>query len=217
MYWLKKILKSQAMKKIAAIVIYGYIRLVHGTTRWHYLGERNNVINYSNAIYAFWHGRLAMMPYMAPEDSRMNVISSGHRDGVIISMVMRYFGFNTIFVSRSSSPQSAVRAMLRCIKNGESIAFTPDGSRGPLRQINGNIIDIARLSGVPIIPIGYNTKCCKVLNTWDKFMLPLPFSKGVMVLGDPIYVPKNSNPEQLSYCKTLLKEALDKVSDAKII
>jgi lysophospholipid acyltransferase (LPLAT)-like uncharacterized protein len=184
--------------------------IVYITGRWQFI----NKPNYQGVvIYAFWHGKLIMMPFLAPPGSKMNVITSGHRDGLLISKVMLHFKFNTIFVSRTATAFKGLKSILTKLKNGESIAITPDGSRGPVYQINSNIVEIAAMTGVPIIPISYGAKYSKILNTWDKFNLPYPFSKGVLVYGDPIFIPKHCSTEEIAEYKISLQNALNTITE----
>ena len=205
----KKLVRNPISKFIAKIIAYLYINLIYYFSKWTFINKKEIA---NPAIFAFWHGRLLMMPYLAPKSARVSVISSAHSDGAFMADITKLFGINTVFFQRSGSNKKALREIINIAKNGGSIATTPDGSRGPCYLINNNIIDIARLTGLPIIPISYSTTNAKLLNSWDKFMLPYPFGKGVLIYGNSIAVPRYLNSEELEAKEEELKTELDRIT-----
>ena len=86
--------------------------------------------------------------------------------------------------------------MIKCINVGESIAITPDGPKGPKEVVKEGMIKLAQITGVPIIPLVWSTDKYKEINSWDKFIIPLPFAKGTYSFGNPIHIKKKiSNAE----------------------
>ena len=77
--------------------------------------------------------------------------------------------------------------MIKAIENGESIAITPDGPKGPKEIVKDGIIKLAQTTGAPIVPLFWKVKNHKLLNSWDNFIIPFPFSKGVYIFGEPIH------------------------------
>lgn len=189
----KKILKSQLVIFLAAGIIYFYIKLVKITSRW-------EVVNYKvaeeyaskPAIVAFWHSRLLMIPPFVPRKAKINVVISHHSDGELIAKVQSFFGFKTIRGSSSKGGVKALREIIQAKKRGEIIVITPDGPRGPAQKVGGNAAEIAKLLELPIIPVTYSFKNAKIANTWDSFLIPRPFGKGVFAVGTPI-MPENAN------------------------
>lgn len=104
-------------------------------------------------IMAFWHGDLLMMVY-AYVGQKLTFLVSWHRDGELITRVMKYFGMNPTRGSTTRGGIRALHSLLRKVKEGYDIAFTPDGPRGPGRQAQLGVVQTARLSGLPILPIG---------------------------------------------------------------
>ncbi len=183
----KKILKSDLFISACAFVIYLYINLVGLTSRWNYI-NRHIADEYKDKpfILAFWHGRLLMIPYFKPKRSNVHVVISHHRDGELIAKTQHLFGLKTIRGSSSKGGLKALREIIRVRKEGGIVAITPDGPRGPAQKVGGSAAEIAKMLEVPIIPVTYSMKNAKTAKSWDSFMLPHPFGKGVFVVGQPI-------------------------------
>jgi lysophospholipid acyltransferase (LPLAT)-like uncharacterized protein len=140
-------------------------------------------------IFCFWHGRLMMMPAALPRRATAHVLISGHRDGVLISRAIQGFGLFTVAAARRKGGQSAMRAMVRLLADGQRVAITPDGPRGPRMRAKPGAVKTAQLAGVPLIPATGAASWRILLHTWDRFCLPLPFGRGVILMGEPIHVP----------------------------
>jgi lysophospholipid acyltransferase (LPLAT)-like uncharacterized protein len=183
----KRILKSDLFLSVCAFVIYLYISLVGITSRWTYI-NKHIADEYKNKAFllAFWHGRLLMIPYLKPAGSKVHVVISHHRDGELIAKVQKFFGLNVIRGSSSRGGFKALKEIIRVRKAGEIVAITPDGPRGPAQKVSGNAAEIAKMLEVPIIPVTYSMKSAKTAKSWDSFMLPHPFGKGVFAIGHPI-------------------------------
>ncbi len=211
---MKRITKSAFFRKILGFLAYLYIVFCYKTTSWVTVNfdlQEENTIN-DAVIYAFWHGRLAMMPYVRKHHKKMNVLISNHSDGQIIKNAMSHFNFNTISGSSQKNSFAAIKKIISALKNHEYVAITPDGSRGPAQEINSNIIEIAKITQVPIIPMIFSISSCIILRSWDSFMLPLPFSKGVFVYGKSITIPKTASKEEISSYKDDLGKALNSIT-----
>jgi len=116
------------------------------------------------------------------------MLISAHRDGRIIAGAMAYFGIETIAGSTSRGGSSALREMLKRLREGGSIGITPDGPRGPAMTVSIGIVNIARVAGVPIVPLTYATSRRRLLPTWDRFHLALPFGRGVYLFDEPVEI-----------------------------
>jgi lysophospholipid acyltransferase (LPLAT)-like uncharacterized protein len=208
---LKKITKSVFFRKILGLLIYLYIVFCYKTSKWSIVDLSNTKHDFP-AIYAFWHGRLAMMPYLGRKNRKMNVLISTHSDGEIIKNAMSYFNFSTIGGSSKKNSFSALKQIIKKLQNNENISITPDGPRGPSRQINSNVIDIARITKTPIIPMIFSISRNIILNSWDNFMVPLPFSKGILIYGDAIEVPEDADLAEKERLKEKLALGLDKIT-----
>lgn len=164
------------------------------------------------SIFAFWHGRLLMMStgYRGKE---VAIPISRHQDGEFISRTVKYFGFRSIRGSTTRGGFSAMREMLKASEQGYDIAITPDGPRGPRYQVQNGIIDLARRTGMTIIPVTFNASRKKVFRSWDRFVLPYPFSRGVYIFGEPLLVPHQVSKGAFEQTRLLLERRLREITD----
>lgn len=198
MKWHKRILKSRLIHRLFVWLLAHYIRFCYLTARKQYIFHPESapfMRGEENGIFAFWHGRLMMIPPLCPPKRRMHVLISQHRDGVLISDVMSEFGFSTIAGSSSKNGRAALMSMLKMLKSGDNVAFTPDGPRGPAQVAAAGIITTAKLSGKPIIPINFYAAWHKRFASWDRFMLALPFSKMIFCADAPIVIKRDAEDE----------------------
>jgi hypothetical protein len=105
-------------------------------------------------ILAFWHGQMLLMPYAYP-GSRISILISEHRDGELISRTMQRLGFSVTRGSTTASGARALRQLVRLTRQGYDVAITPDGPRGPRHVAQRGVIELARLSGLPIVPVAF--------------------------------------------------------------
>ena len=166
------------------------------------------------AIGAFWHGRLLMMPVVY-KGRKLSFLVSPHRDGQLLKNVLQRFGFHPIegTISITQTAFSAFRQMVKIQKSGSDIAFPPDGPRGPGGQAKMGIIELAKRTGRPILPFAFSASKKKIFNTWDRFLLPYPFSKGVFIWGEPIYIDKDGDQDYLEEKRQLLEKRLNEMTE----
>ena len=191
--FIKSLLNSEALQKILCRFGAAYIRIVYITSRWSI--RRSDIPEHywkkgEPFITAIWHGRMLMMPYCWTDEKQGHMLISKHRDGQLISKIILNFGFNVIAGSTKKGGFESLREMYRVLKAGGYVGITPDGPRGPRMRASEGIVKLARLSGMPILPVTFGIRNGKTLNTWDRFLLPFPFSTGVIIWGTPINVSK---------------------------
>ena len=214
---LKRLMRSSAFQTCICWVAANYIRLVYITGRWREEGRAPaNQMNQEGQpfIAAFWHGRLLMAPTGWRNRGPINVMVSQHRDGEMIARTVHHFGVGTIRGSTSRGGSKALRVMLTAIQDGQNVAITPDGPRGPRMRAQAGIILLARLSGVPIIPVTYAVSRCKLASSWDRFVIALPFSRGIYLWGEPIYVARDANEAALEAARLELEQSLNALTEA---
>jgi lysophospholipid acyltransferase (LPLAT)-like uncharacterized protein len=162
------------------------------------------------AIGAFWHGRLLMMP-VAYEGTKLSFLVSPHRDGQVVGKALKRFGFHAILGSTTRKGFSGFKQMVKA--HGSDIAIVPDGPRGPRHQVQIGVIELAKLTGRAVIPLTFSASKRKIFNTWDQFLLPYPFSKGVFIWGEPIYVDQNGDRTYLEEKRILLENRLKELTE----
>ncbi len=150
-----------------------------------------------------------MMPVLA---DKISILISTHADGKVIGMVSKLFGRKVIWGSSTRGWVDALKKILSILKCGESVVITPDGPRGPAQQINSAVVKISAKSGVGILPVTYGSRRKKLLRSWDKFILPLPFSKLSFVYGRPIILARNAPSSDIAGVELALKRELDRIS-----
>ncbi|MDE2058949.1 MAG: lysophospholipid acyltransferase family protein [candidate division NC10 bacterium] len=159
-------------------------------------------------IVAFWHGRLLMMPFVYPGKPGAILISQ-HRDGEYISRIATLLGFEVIRGSATRGGMRAFKQMIRAIKGRLNLVITPDGPKGPRAKVKSGVIEVARLTGAPIVPVSFSTSRRRFLKSWDAFLLPVPFSRAVYVWGEPMYVPRTATKDEVVKHQEALEERLD--------
>jgi len=155
--------------------------------RWHIEGK----IPDTPIVVAFWHAELLLAPFIykkiAP-NRRVEVMISEHFDGELIAQTMRFFGIGAI---RGSSSKGAAKALIKAIKRvkeGGDVAITPDGPKGPRHELSDGIVAIAKKSKAPIVIFNYRPTKYKQANSWDKFLIPMPFGTIDFFCSEPIYI-----------------------------
>lgn len=188
-----------------------YIRFIHVTNRWQVEGATHaDRLHQANRPYigAFWHGRLLMMPFGWPRQTPLAMLISSHPDGRMISDAVRRLGVDIIPGSTNRGANEAVRNLVRAVKKGSCIGITPDGPDGPAMTASPGIVQVARITGAPIAPITYATSRRVILKTWDRFHLPLPFGRGVFLIGEPIEVPHDADATRAEALRALVEARL---------
>jgi lysophospholipid acyltransferase (LPLAT)-like uncharacterized protein len=159
-------------------------------------------------IYAFWHEAL-----LAPLAKRpkARVLISQHADGELIAQVCRFVGIGVI---RGSTARGGSQALLEMIRGGDGLhlAITPDGPRGPRRQLKAGIVMAASQSGLPIVPIGIGFTHAWRAASWDRFAVPVPFCTLVGVIGSPIVVPTELDRPGMQHYKRIVEGQLQQLS-----
>lgn len=158
-------------------------------------------------IHAFWHGHLLLMPY-AYSGERMAIMISEHRDGEYIARTMARFGHQSVRGSTSAGGAAALRGVVRLARDGYDIGFTPDGPRGPRHKAQMGVVAAARMTGLPIVPVAFGAAPARALGSWDGFVLPSPFSRGVFVYGSPLEVGHEAGREEMEAALASLEERL---------
>jgi lysophospholipid acyltransferase (LPLAT)-like uncharacterized protein len=213
----RRIFAAPWFQKTAGNLIAQYIRLVWKTGR--FVLEPENIYERIGTeqpvIAAMWHGQHMLMPFVRRDPLRAKVLISRHRDGEINAIVAERLGLETIrgsgdhgtdFHRKGAVP--AFMAMLSAVKDGYNIGLTADVPKIS-RVVGRGIIMLARETGRPIFPVGIATRHRIKLDNWDRSCINLPFSRGALVIGEPIVVPNDADDAAMEAARTALGVALD--------
>ncbi len=165
-----------------------------------------------NPIYALWHGRLLFFPFLYRWQRKLYTVVSLSDDGEIIAMILRMFGVYVIRGSSYEGGTKAFRDMVRAVKEKKSVFITVDGSRGPVFKVQGGVLHLARLGGVPVIPVTYGAERAIVLKSWDRFIIPRPFTRVAVIYGEPLYIPRELKEDQHEIYRLLLEQRLNEMT-----
>lgn len=135
-----------------------------------------------------WHGQLLPLLYIMRFQSIACLIST-HRDGELIAQVAQRLGCKLVRGSSSRGADRALLGLVRALKDGYTIAVTPDGPRGPYRTFAPGALVAAHRADAPVVAFGVHATRAWYLKSWDRFMIPKPFARVTIVFDAPLRVP----------------------------
>lgn len=150
-------------------------------------------------IYAVWHGRILMVPWMNARLRRragarlVRVLASRSRDGEIVAAFVRRFGLEAARGSSSHGGAAGLRALASTLAGGGDVAVVPDGPRGPRERLQPGVVALAALSGAPVVPLAFAARPARRLGSWDRLLVPWPFARCAVVFGEPITVARDTD------------------------
>ena len=224
------VLKSGPAMALVGTLIGAYMRLARATTRWQIVGgQHRDAVSATGkgVIGCIWHGRIMLSPSLWPGDAqpgKVLISRSGEGDAIARAASMNGWGavrgssLNVKKKEKSKGAMSGFREMVRHIRSGGCMAIMPDGPRGPRMRLGTGPLMIAQMTGAPLFPTTWSTRWGWTFNSWDRFILPVPFSSGVMAYGEPVYVPKDADSETLEAIRVELEArmiALTQDADAR--
>ncbi len=221
---LKHIRRSPLVRRIVGRLIGIYLRLALRSARWTVDAPASSWplmlgVDGQTAIIAFWHEFLPLVPALwwharaANPSLTMTVLISRHRDGRMITEIVQRWGVKTVAGSsnragagRDKGGTAALRGLLSLLRAGSLIAITPDGPRGPRRVLQPGVARLAALSGIPVIAAAASCRPGRRLGSWDRMVLPLPFSRGRIVCSAPISVAPHGWRDALPMIASVLDQ-----------
>lgn len=174
-----------------------FIRLLKMSIRREILGVENLTSLWDKkerAVIAFWHDQLLLMVFGYPGTGAKLLISAS-KDGELLTRTMRFFKHGTVRGSSSRRGRAAFKGMLALSQSDADIVLTPDGPRGPRHELKEGVVQLARLSHRPVIPMAFVCSKGHRFGSWDRFLFPYPFSRGVYSFGEPQYFEKGMTVE----------------------
>jgi lysophospholipid acyltransferase (LPLAT)-like uncharacterized protein len=192
---------------------YSFVSLIGWTTRIRFEGlEHREAAGRGGKgfIFTFWHQRQVFFTY-THRGEPAHVLVSRSKDGEMIAETMRLSNIGAVRGSSSRRAAGAAKELAEILGRGEAIGITPDGPKGPARAVKQGVLFLAQKTGAAILPItNAVSNSIELRKAWDKFHVPLPFSKAAVVYGEPIHIGENDDLEEKS---RILKERLDAITD----
>ncbi len=186
--------RKRGLRKAKRLAFFGVplLRLLRATWRMRYcfLHRDFEARAADGAIYAVYHGQL--LPAVGTQGHlEIGILSSRHRDAEIILQVAQRFGFKGF---RGSTTRGGSKALLEMLRESKErpLAVTPDGPRGPYGSVKEGVIQLAKGSGRSILPVAIAASRAWRMGSWDRFMIPKPFARLVLVVGRPMQVPEDT-------------------------
>lgn len=155
-------------------------------------------------IVTGWHGRSLLAANFFRKQGAYVIISLS-RDGEMQNRVFGWFGFKTI---RGSTGRGGARAAIESIKvlrKGAGMTISPDGPRGPSGIVQSGVMLMAQKSGAALVPVGFSASPRWLAPTWDRYLIPWPFAKALLVFGEPLFVPADATPDQVEELRLQLE------------
>jgi lysophospholipid acyltransferase (LPLAT)-like uncharacterized protein len=213
----KRIVRSRAGRTLLAALASLYIRVIHRTTRWkQVVPPATAALLESGApvIIAFWHGRMIVMRgAWTHRPDALHLLISDHRDGRVISRALEILGFGTVAGSSRRGGTTALRTINRLLRDGATVGITPDGPVGPRMRAKAGAVKAAQVSGAPIIPVSGGVARRRLLGSWDRFCLCLPFTRGLILWGEPLAVPRKADAATLEARRVELEHRLNALTE----
>jgi len=203
-------------QRLAGWLVYALVRGVTGTLRWRWT-DRSGILSGSAnpVIYCIWHNRLAlcMRGYwdFAHSNSRtpgMAAMVSASKDGGFLTAILECFRVQPVRGSSSRRGAQALLELTTWAERGYDLALTPDGPRGPCYVIQEGAMSLSQITGLPILPVAINVDWKIRLKSWDRFQIPLPFSRCELIIEKPVRVPREATDAEREACRRGIEETM---------
>ncbi|WP_417910654.1 lysophospholipid acyltransferase family protein [Candidatus Electronema sp. PJ] len=181
-----------------------------GTCRLEVRGQENmdKMLAHGAGVVPFWHYSVFYMIYHLRHYSGVAMVSAS-KDGEYLARVVRLLNFETVRGSSNRFGVRALKGMVDHVKQGKNAGIVADGSQGPPLKAQPGAILLAAKSGSPIVPVAWAVKYAKAFNSWDRTLLPLPFSPMILQYGEPIWVEPELTAETVEQYRQQLETVLN--------
>jgi lysophospholipid acyltransferase (LPLAT)-like uncharacterized protein len=207
--------RDRLIIRAADLFFYLLIRGICSTLRWEIRGleHLDSILSAGHLpIFTFWHTCILSATWFW-RDRGIVVMSSVSRDAEYTGRVIKRFGYGTARGSSTRGGGRALAEMAQCLDNGLEVAFTIDGPRGPAYEAKPGAVTLARHTGQAVLPFHIAIDRGIELSTWDRLKVPLPFTRALVLIAEPIYVPRQSSSEGVTAKQGVLQSTLDRLRD----
>jgi lysophospholipid acyltransferase (LPLAT)-like uncharacterized protein len=203
--------RDRLIIRAADLFFYLLIRGICSTLRWETRGleHLDSILAAGHLpIFTFWHTCILTATWFW-RDRGIVVMSSVSRDAEYTGRVIKRFGYGTARGSSTRGGGRAMAEMAQCLNNGLEVGFTIDGPRGPAYEAKPGAVTLARHTGQAILAFHIKLDRGIELSSWDRLTIPLPFTRALVLIAEPIYVPRESNTEEVAAKQKALQSTLD--------
>ena len=208
-------MKKFLFNYVIPYLLYGVVYLWCATLRMKNLNsEAENQIKSLTGPYilTLWHGRIFYLFYFLRNRPDYFLLISPSADGDLLAKLARLMGYSVIRGSTFKKAVPAARSLIRVLRDGQRIIIIADGSRGPRCVAQSGSLQLAAITRLPLFPMTFSAKNKVALNTWDKFILPLPFTRCSINFGSPIYLDSRTSEELVEEKRLELETQLNQLS-----
>lgn len=187
---IKNFFKKSFLFYLGVFLIFLYLKIVYLTTRWKFIWpegySKEDLKKEEGILFAIWHCNLAYAIKIFGEYRPVKALASPHSDGRIIGEIVRLWGHGVIEGSSFKNPSKALREIISSLNKGENIVVTPDGPKGPAREINSTIVKIAHKYNKKLVAVACFDVNGFILNSWDRMVIPKPFGRVSVKISRPL-------------------------------
>ena len=216
----KRLMRSSFIAHLIGWLIAAYMVMIKYSTRWEviYAERAEPIIKSGDGLIALtWHSRFLMLNSAWKKNYALpHVLISRSRDGEIVAQTTKYLGLKSIRGSskklghkKAKGGAKASRHMIEAIESGGCIVITPDGPRGPRQRLGHGPLRLAKLSGAPLLPCTFSVSRRKQFDSWDKFILPLPFGRGQIIWGSAVQISPDATEEDIETVRVQIEDEMN--------
>jgi lysophospholipid acyltransferase (LPLAT)-like uncharacterized protein len=219
-FWILDFMKIKIPVGLLSFIGWLFIFLVGRSLRFRVLGMdkvRGILQEGKPVIWSLWHGRHLILVdrfknYTMKSRKHWCVMASRSRDGELLAQILAKCGYKTVRASSSKGATAGFLQLISIMEQGYDTVMAVDGPRGPREQVKSGVILLAQKTGAAIIPITASAKRYKQLSSWDRYLIPFPFTQAVAVIGNPITIPPDADHDQLESYRLLLEQELNQIN-----
>lgn len=182
------------------------VSLLCRTLRFRVIGEEN-LPQGQGTVILVWHGQQLLGFYFFRQ-RQYAILSSLSRDGDISSSILRRFGWKIVRGSSTRGGAQGLIELIRHLRQGGTVGITPDGPSGPIYHIEPGAVYMSQKTGSPLFPVAFIPDQYWEFNSWDRFIIPKPFSRCIVYYGNPLAVPAKTDPEAFESWKETIAAAI---------
>ncbi len=217
----RRLQQSESFMNALSSLAARYIRFVRTTSKMYREPADTDakLLQYHPSIVAMWHGQFLLLPHIKPKTMPVSDMVAKHSDGEMIARTLVRFDMGLIRGAgagekgKDRGGAGALRAAVKALRQNITVAMTTDIPPGPARIAGMGIVTLARMSGRPILPAAVATGRFFTLPTWSRLTINLPFTKLAMVVGDPIYVPRDADEETLEALRQKVEAGMNATTE----